>query len=59
MMPPATGLPVSRGSRSADLTPMLESIPHEPEPPARRTGAVAARTDSQTEAQTAEAQLHG
>lgn len=52
MMPPSTGLPIGRSSASADLTPMLESIPQEPEPPARHTGSLA------TEAHT-EAQLHG
>lgn len=52
MMPPSTGLPIGRSSASADLTPMLESIPQEPEPPARHTGSLATETHT-------EAQLHG
>lgn len=45
MLAPATGLPVGRSGSSADLTPMLTTIPQDPEPqpPARHT----------------EAQLHG
>lgn len=39
MMPPATGLPVGRSSASTDLAPVLESIPQEPEPPARHAEA--------------------
>ena len=62
-MPPSTGLPVGRATAtpsltpvSADLTPMLDSIPHEPEPPARHTGSLA--TEAPAESQT-EVQLHG
>lgn len=32
IMPPATGLPVARNSESSTLTPVLESIPHTPDP---------------------------
>ncbi len=63
LMPPSTGLPVGRGTSAAgpapvnaDLTPMLDSIPHDPQPPARHTGSPA--SDVQAEAQT-EVQLHG
>ena len=56
LMPPSTGLPVGRSSASGDLSPMLGSIPQEPEPPARHTGHLA--SDPQIAAQT-EVQLHG
>ncbi len=63
LMPPSTGLPVGRAaatanfeSASADLTPMLDAIPHEPEPPARHTGSLA--TEAKNEVRT-EVQLHG
>lgn len=63
LMPPSTGLPVGRAAATAsfepataDLTPMLDAIPHEPEPPARHTGSLA--TEAQNEVRT-EVQLHG
>ena len=52
LMPPSTGLPVGRSSASADLTPMLDAIPHEPGATARHTGSVVT-------AQENEAQFHG
>lgn len=75
LMPPLTGLPVGRAAAtpaftpaSSDLTPMLDAIPHEPEPPARHTGSLATEATSQvqSEIQTeaniearSEVQLHG
>lgn len=60
LMPPSTGLPVGRSRSSADLTPMLDAIPHEPDPPARHTGSLGTEAQSQiqNEAQS-EVQLHG
>ena len=52
LMPPSTGLPVGRSNASADLTPMLDAIPHAPEPPAHHTGNIVTAEES-------EAQLHG
>lgn len=58
MMPPATGLPVGRSSRSGDLRPVLESIPREPEPPARHTGTLATQAKVETTTDD-EVRLHG
>ena len=71
MMPPSTGLPVGRAAATAnltpaspDLTPMLESIPQEPEPPARHTGSLATEAQGVTQSGTQngaqrEVQFHG